>query len=325
MPNIEYIAFAIFCLMIVQHVLIVRVTRQTSTFHHAWRQYRNHIAICNTLAAVVLIVAVVLILVDANYVARHNQDNPIITKKLLQIINTKGFLSLTVLALFLASIKIMIERYFERQLREKYPDIQDPWQKDVWLLWFVASVIITLPLEYRVDVDIDPPYQVIHYVGATVIVAIVLLTYVSWIHNALYRQMSETSGLIGSIIPTLHRKLLPLDSHPPAQALVIGPKEAGKSELVKNCDPVYKEESEKRDEHLGSQIIETATMIQTMNVPGLGSSKQEEVRFALLDFPGENIGDHCTLPFDLRCDVLVLVMPEEAFNPRLTSVPTLIE
>ena len=231
MPNIEYIGFAIFCLMIVQHVLIVRVTRQTSTFHHAWRQYRNHIAICNSLATFVLIVAVVLILVDANYVAHHTPDNPIITKKLLQIMNTKGFLSLTVLALFLASIKIMIERYFEKQLREKYPDIQDPWQKDVWLIWFVASVVITLPLEYRVEVNVEPPYQVTHYVGAAVIVAIVLLTYVFWIHNALYRQMSETSGLIGSIVPVLHRKLLPLDPHPPAQALVIGPKEAGRADL----------------------------------------------------------------------------------------------
>ena len=294
MPNMEYIGFAIFCLMIVQHILIVRVTRHTENFHHAWRQYRNHITTCNILAVVVLLVAVVLILVDVNFVAKHTPDNPIITKKLLQLMNTKGYLSLTVLALFLASIKIIIERYFEKQLREKHPNIQDPWQKDVWLLWFVASAVITLPLEYRGEIDIAPPYQIADYTGAVVIVVIVLLTYVLWIHNALYRQMSETSGLIGSIIPDLHRKLMPLDSHPPAQALVIGPKEAGKSLLIANCDPAYKKELEKKGGTLGTQILESATMIQTVPVPGGGGGKQEEVRFALLDFPGENMGDHCT-------------------------------
>ena len=323
MPNLEYVGFAFFCLMIAQHILIARPSPNTETFHQAWHKYRRHIFLCHYLAIFVLVVTGVLISVDAFYVAQHNANNPIITKELLNLLNTRSYLSLTLFALLLAIIKIMAERYFEKKLLDKYTDIKDPWQKDVWLAWFIISALITVPMEYRPDIPIEPPYHPSAYFAATILVIVVLLTYVLWIHSALYRQMAETNGLIGSIIPALFR-LSPLDVHPPAQALVIGPKEAGKSELIKSCDPSYREFADRMDSEYGTPIIREATMLHKLSVSTLSTSQEEEVRFALLDFPGENIGDHCTLPFDLRCDILVLVLPEEAFNPELVDLETAI-
>ena len=324
-PNtgMEYYAFAIFALMIGQHIAITRSTTNSADFHRSWRHYRWHINFCNIFAFTAFTIVAVLLLVDWGVAL----DETRFRKHLYTVLATRGYVSLTLFALFLACINIIVERHLHAYLLRRNPGLRDPWQKDVWLLWFVLSVLASLSIEAFTSIEASAPESpaLNTFVALAVAVAI-LLTYVTWIHSVLYRQLTIGDGFPASIIPPLHRRITPLDPYPPAQALVIGPRAAGKSLLISKCDTSYGERTAgKNAPQLGTQIVQEATMMQRVPVANASGGKTNEmVRFSLLDFPGENIGDHCTLPLDLRCDVLVLVIAEEALNPELENDPTVI-
>ena len=413
MTLIESVGFGIFGLMIIQHMFITKSARGPDIFHRAWTGYRRHVHWCNGCAVAVLLLVGALLAVDAF----HNPSDPIVLEHILQVTKARGYLTVALLALFLSTIKIIVERHLQKYLKRKDPSMRDPWQKDVWLIWFVVSVVITFPLELgnptagdnnsdlnRSSVQINWPAEAAsddrnivlaqainqplggtqstvaprpsegdladssspnsaqgggsdgqdgsdggrsgderirlgEFAQALLILLVIVATYVAWIHGVIYQQLTAGDGFIASVIPPLHLNVFPLDTHSPAQALIIGPKRAGKTMLARQCDPDYGrrliEDEEQRSaiaerrgksqesngSHRGTEVIEEASMTHKVPVRRRSGSEQTtDVKFSLLDFPGENIGDHCTLPLDLRCDVLVLVLPEQAFNPELDTL-----
>ena len=318
-----YIGALIFVLMVLQHMHITNPNRGAENFHRAWRQYRSHIKCCHIVATVG--VGATLLFLVAEYYVKATSEDPskvasMIKDRLLAVLAVDEYISLVLLTLFLAGIKLLIDRFLEHRLRSRNPDVKDPWLQDIWLMWFLASTAASVALGNVPMPQFEPESQsLLGYLAALSVVVVVMATYVFWIHNVLYRQLTLGDGFRGETIPSLLSSFSPLDDHPPAQVLVIGPKGAGKTKLVSSCDPAYEMRLERRKEKMATQVVEVASMIEKVQVPSAvdGRSEEEEIRFSLLDFPGENIGDHCTLPFDLRSDVLVLVMSEAVFNPKL--------
>ena len=111
--------------------------------------------------------------------------------------------------------------------------------------------------------------------------------------------------------------------------MVIGPRGVGKTHWVMTHDAAFAAKMKKRSAGTGgvlsTQVVEIANKVENVQIHSGNDVVPAKFSLQLLDFPGENIGDHCTLPFDLRCDVLVLMLPEDAFNPELDSEDEVLE
>ena len=106
---------------------------------------------------------------------------------------------------------------------------------------------------------------------------------------------------------------------PPAQVMIVGPRGAGKTHWATRLDGSYNAKVEAQSSETSGLVNTKVVEIATVKLPiPVGPHRiDREFSVQLVDFPGENVGDHCTLPIDLRCDALVLMLPESAFNPEL--------
>ena len=329
MKHIPLIAgIMIVAFMFAQHITITNPDRNREQFYKAWKNYRKQILFCRfvTVTGILFIVTVLLEFV-------YKVEDPPITSGFTELVSTREYITLIFLTFFLSVLKFLIEDQVEKRIREGNPAITTVWLRDVWLLWFCASVLISIVLgkSELLDASTLKEYDLI---TAVTTVLLVTLTYDFWIYNVLHRQLTEGDGFLASSVsqiygaPTIHpfkefRGFLTraIQYQPPAQILVIGPKGAGKTHWIAQHDAAFAAKvratgTEDRGV-LSTEEVQFATTIESIPIEKQGKIVDEGFSLSFIDFPGENIGDHCTLPFELRSDVLVLLLSESALNPQL--------
>ncbi len=330
--------------MLVQHITITKPSRIREDFYTAWKNYRRQILLCRCLSLGGLMLIIVII-VEAYYSFGTDVPCPTeppyntnrVTCATVALLKTKEYTTVIMLTFFLSILKLLLEDHVERRLLGATGGVRNVWLQDIWLVWFSASVVLSVVLTSFQILDMEFAPHTIHLWAAGMI-AVVTFTYDFWIYNVLHRQLTDGDGFMASAVsqlyqspPTDHAKIgspwrgfvgfmfRSIQYQPPAQVMTIGPTGAGKTHWVMSHDNNYAEKVRQASADTAglvtTHVVEVANKIQNVTLGAIptGFSLQ------LLDFPGENIGDHCTVPFDLRCDVLILILPEAAFNTALDT------
>ena len=326
----------IVCFLIFQHMNITKETQQRHHFYKSWKSYRNHILFCRFMS--LLGAATVLAIAMEAY---HDVDLGV-TLAVVTLLSTREYATLIVLTFFIAILHLLVEEHVEARLRRYKPEVKHVWLHDVWLMWFSASIVLSVFLG-GFDLLSEETIMLHKHKLAALSVVVVVFTYDFWIYNVLYRQLTDGDGFTGSAVARIYgvkrRKndksdyapirgflgfmVRAIQYQPPAQVLVVGPRGAGKTRWLMKRDAAFHEDQEAKKESDGTlastQKIEIATDVENVSI--LEGSRRTNAEFFLMmvDFPGENLGDHCNLPFELRSDVLVLMLPEDAFNPELDT------
>ena len=324
--------------LLIQHMTITKETQQREHFHRVWRNYRRQILCCRFISFLGLMTILAIVME-----AYHNVDLGV-TESLVELLQKKEYTTLAVLTFFVAILHLLIEDHVETRMGRSKPEVKHVWLRDIWLLWFSASIVLSVFLGGFELLDNTNIMNHKYVLGVATIV-IVTFTYDFWIYNVLYRQMTEGDGFTNSAVSRIYgvkqemgeghghdpiRGFLgflfrAIQYQPPAQVLIIGPRGAGKTHWVMQRDAAFMEYVKSRsggDAGLQStQRIEYARDTENVNIVDHNMAIDAEFSVTLLDFPGENLGDHCNLPFELRSDVLILILPEDAFNPQLDERP----
>ena len=333
-----------------QHMNITNASRVREHFYTAWRKYRRHIYLCRILSLVAL--AIIIVIGTEKWYQVSIGAESHVAPSLVALLTTKEYTTLIVLTFFISLLKLLLEEQVERNVRRRTPRLKNVWLNDVWLLWFFSSVLFSVFFGAKDILSEDAEYvKNNQHALAIIMIILVTFTYNFWIYNVLYRQLTDgdgfMSGAIANILlpppepeesapekPRPPRSTPPWDNpfrgflgfmfrsiqySPPAQVMIIGPRGAGKTHWAKSLDGTYKAkveaESKETSGIVNTKVVETATT--TLPIPVGRDRVDRNFSIQLVDFPGENVGDHCTLPIDLRCDALILMLPESAFNPSL--------
>ena len=323
-----YLSILVVICMLYQHMTITKVSRVREDFYPAWTKYRRHIVFCRCLSLAGL--GLIIVIIVETYYAGDQ-----VTRSMMGLLETKEYTSLIMLTFFISVLKVLLEDHVERNLLRTSPGLGNVWLKDIWLVWFFASVVFSVLLGGSEFLDRESIDRYSHLLAPAMVI-VVTLTYDFWIYNVFYRQLTDGDGFMGSAVSQIYRTrpgnplqgfvgflFHSIQYQPPAQVMIIGPTGAGKTRWTMSHDAAYARRvtdrgAETAEGLVSTQVVEVANKIEAVRV-----SNGTEAGFSLqlLDFPGENIGDHCTVPFDLRCDVLVLILPETAFNPSLATRP----
>ena len=322
------IALLIVALLLFQHMNITNASRTREHFYTAWNKYRRHIYGCRC-TSIFCVVLFTVIAVEGTTGVEVG-----VTAAVVGLLTTREYTTLIVLTFLISLLKVLLEDHMEKSLLRRSPTIKSVWLKDIWLLWILGSALFSVFLG-GLDI-LDRQFIEDHqYILATAMVFIVFLTYDFWIYNVLHRQLVVGDGFMSSAVSQIYQAapgnpgrgflgflLFTIQRQPPAQVMIIGPKGTGKTRWTMSHDAAYAARVQSRivgegEGIFSTQVVELATKIESVPVRSANDTVIAGFSLQLLDFPGENIGDHCTLPFDLRCDVLVLMLPEEAFNPAL--------
>lgn len=328
--------------MLIQHVFITNVTRTREHFYRDWKNYRNHIMACRVVSIVGIIMAATVL-----FETGYETANRPATHALTNLISSKAYTTLILLTFFLSVLKFLIEDQMEKKMRRASPHLKNVWLNDIWLLWFFASAVATSIIGIE-DIFTRESIgkQAAFYALGTIL--LVILTYNFWIYNVLHRQLTEGDGFMSSAVSQIYGKQESkiasahnaqslrgflgflygaTQAQPPAQILVIGPKGAGKTHWIASQDGRFAAQVE-RDENgaiISTESAQVATKIESIPITRNEQRVEAEFCLSIVDFPGENIGDHCTLPFEYRSDVLLLMLPENAFSPELDQKEDLFD
>ena len=331
MTAMKFAAIATVLCLLIQHMAVTQTVRRREHFFRAWKSYRRHIYFCRfvSFTAIGVIGAIVLEI--------YHETDLGVTESLEELLRTEEYITLIVLTFFISLINLLVEDQLEKKIQGDNPTVKNVWLRDIWLLWFSASVVFSV-IFGGFDI-LDATLENNKYFFAIVSVIVVAVTYAFWMYNVVHRQLTEGDGFTATAVSRIYgvqsehvrdplRGFLgfltrAIQYQPPSQILIIGPKGVGKTRWTMQQDAAYAEyigrSSDVDDGILSTQAIETAHTTQHVSVIEGNARREAEFSLMLLDFPGENLGDHCNLPFDLRSDVLILMLPESAFNPKLDA------
>lgn len=313
-------------IMCVQHMLITNPERPREEMYKSWSIYRFNIMLTYLI--------VILLLTMDLFAVTISGDKQIVDgiTNLLNFQSQSTFVAI-ITAFFFAAAVLIAEDLLEKKVMGPFARLRDS-----WLIWFVSLAISVALLEtWLQDVSfsgtkaIDTPGE--HATEpstpvasggsdkflATSILLFGTVTYAMWIYNVLHRQITKGDGFRGRVLGYI---LNPGVRAVPVQAMVIGPKRSGKTELVKQCDLNFRDMINSRGQ-TRTQVkqIEEGRFNQEMKVREpkkvLGVTTDSGTRHqwvTMVDAPGENLGDHVALPYEIRTDVLVMVIRANALN-----------
>ncbi len=207
------------------------------------------------------------------------------------------------------------------------------------LLWALLMVVIQtvliktsvdtiryININYRLTAESNElTLGALYFHGTELLILLVFLTsYYLWIKGVQFSQLVEEDGIWPSnakknLEPfkffTLKPKLrifFPKMSSSfklPVQCMIIGPKGHGKTRLAEVCSPDYELENNTKKGNSKTGKDKQATSAEaTASLEIASFNGKDNKHFWAIDAPGENLGDHIALPFQMRTDLLVLVI-----------------
>jgi hypothetical protein len=230
-----------------------------------------------------------------------------IEQEYINFLADEGMIPLIVSGFFAAIVRFFLDDVIIKGLEKPRG-----WLKDAWLWWFVMMVVVECLFE-RLHLR---EHKTLNAIGGVILMwvvnLVVVVSFWLWIFVAMFRTLAESEGFRG---PAVTKFILsPWKEFVLRQAVVIGPKRSGKTTLVRSVAPLANTvaisaaplptpvlDGGKMAGTLLNEFREFATLV---NVNGNRST----VLVSIVDCPGENLGDHVSLPYRYRTDVLVLVL-----------------
>ena len=285
-------------IMCVQHMLITNPARAREEMYRSWSIYRLNVA----LTYVLVILLIMMNLYSINISGDADMIGGIVD--LLKSSNQSKIVVI-ITAFFFAIAVLIAEDLLENKMLGHFARLRDS-----WLIWFVSLAITVALLEDWVTgesfTQADQPAgappaadalllpEVPAKPLATSILIFGTVTYALWIYNVLHRQITKGDGFRGRV---LRYTLNPTIGAVPVQAMVIGPRRSGKTELIAQCDPNFRDLINRRGVGTRATMqIEEGRFPQEMRVREprkfLGMTIDSGMRqqwVTMVDTPGENL------------------------------------
>lgn len=119
------------------------------------------------------------------------------------------------------------------------------------------------------------------------------LVYLAWVYQLIFHQLTETEEFAAPVASKFLTS--PLKLEVPVQAVLIGPKEAGKSRIFSSVTG---------DEYVAG----SSTSYPTSGSCPWAPEGKLNLRIGLIDTPGEHLGSHLAAAQNFRTDLLIIVL-----------------